>query len=277
MNDTNQAPSSGAQAINLLESLGLWAYVAIGALLAGGILLLSISFFQKDPATRDGYGKLGNLLLFSGLMSVFSIRFLDYVSSPAPSDPDSPAAKRVKTELIGCTTAITILLGMAFIVIQRYTSANTDGRVLGILAMWGGACMLMGVLSGFLFGIPKELETSQLEQIADWITKIIVGVGLTQLSKIPHKLRVWAEIISSQAGTGTAAAPSTSFIIALILYFITVGFLAGYLLTTLFLGGSKTVETPKVQQTVAPGAIGLLVENQAHSPESGPQITPPMT
>jgi hypothetical protein len=82
-----------------------------------------------------------------------------------------------------------------------------------------GAAWLTGALLGFLFGIPhtrgeaqektehpstttklpgeKSQQTKEvaqyepstsLEQISDWLTKIIVGVGLTKLSDIPGQL-----------------------------------------------------------------------------------------
>src|SRR6267378_5479414 len=72
----------------------------------------------------------------------------------------------------------------------------------------------VGCLVGFLFGIPRTLQSdslaptnvsgggksnaqtsgyrqavnTNLEQISDWLTKILVGVGLTQLQQIPTKL-----------------------------------------------------------------------------------------
>ncbi len=70
---------------------------------------------------------------------------------------------------------ISILLGDAVIVVQRYSSSGTDSKALAVLSMWGGACLLLGVLTGFLFGVPQNIQSSQLEQISDWITKIIVG------------------------------------------------------------------------------------------------------
>ncbi|MCK9220855.1 MAG: hypothetical protein M0P47_12515 [Bacteroidales bacterium] len=69
------------------------------------------------------------------------------------------------------------------------------------------ASFLIGGLIGFLFGIPKfntkytpseepeYLANTSLEQISDWLTKIIVGVGLTQLIVIPKNLMNLSEYI----------------------------------------------------------------------------------
>src|SRR5438552_685547 len=73
-------------------------------------------------------------------------------------------------------------------------------------AMWALACFAVGVVTGFLFGIPRVLQgtdsgaeatahtpyqqrvNTNLEQISDWLTKIIVGLGLVQLTKVPGYL-----------------------------------------------------------------------------------------
>src|SRR5207247_8409037 len=85
-----------------------------------------------------------------------------------------------------------------------------EGRVLSIASIGliaAGAAWLTGALLGFLFGIPHTREDLQqsdrykpstsLEQISDWLTKIIVGVSLTQLSNIPIKLGELARYIAS--------------------------------------------------------------------------------
>ena len=116
----------------------------------------------------------------------------------------------------------------------------------------------LGSLVGFLFGIPRTLQSTavppssssqdatdqqsakledayrqavntNLEQISDWLTKILVGVGLTQLQNIPRKLMGLAGYF--QLGLG-GNAPIT---LAIVLNAMVFGFFAGYLLTRLFL------------------------------------------
>jgi hypothetical protein len=72
---------------------------------------------------------------------------------------------------------------------------------LGTLGMFSAAGMISGGVLGFLFGIPRVLASSAaaaaqssapsgvqpntyLEQISDWLTKVLVGVGLTQIGSI---------------------------------------------------------------------------------------------
>jgi hypothetical protein len=76
--------------------------------------------------------------------------------------------------------------------------------------LWSGACLFAGALVGFLFGIPKTTQdpkaasgtvevqqkvNTNLEDISDWMTKIFVGLGLSQIAKIPPRLQLAAGYI----------------------------------------------------------------------------------
>ena len=59
---------------------------------------------------------------------------------------------------------------------------------------------MFGGLFGFLLGLPRggtETENSNLVEISDWLTKILVGAGLVTLTKIPPKLGVLAAYFGS--------------------------------------------------------------------------------
>jgi len=74
----------------------------------------------------------------------------------------------------------------------------------GTLLLVSGASFSGGGLLGFMFGIPRMItnqnssdsiisgraisQNDNLVQISDWLTKIIVGVGLTQLYNIPKSI-----------------------------------------------------------------------------------------
>jgi uncharacterized integral membrane protein len=67
---------------------------------------------------------------------------------------------------------------------------------LGLFVCVALAAMLVGGFMGFLFGIPRSVQNNDnnpltgtrdntnLEQISDWLTKIIIGVSLTQIQEI---------------------------------------------------------------------------------------------
>jgi hypothetical protein len=123
-----------------------------------------------------------------------------------------------------------------------------------------GAATSGGVLVGFLFGIPRTLQerisqprpsqagsgsaaqasgvNTNLEEISDWLTKIIVGVGLVQLYYVPEKLMEMGDYFSAAFSSDiTIPGPIVNLIIW---YFAIFSFLLGYLWTRLFLANEFT-------------------------------------
>jgi len=159
---------------------------------------------------------------------------------------------------IAVVTIIELLIGAIFVSQQ----ARVDRIFFGLL--WAGACTTIGWLTGFLFSVPRALQAetereklqtsgrerlqtsgvaatfepsryelrinTNLEQISDWLTKILVGLGLTQLDAIPSKLHDAAAYIA----TGFGGAQDAPFALAIILYFSVVGFMGGYILTRVY-------------------------------------------
>jgi hypothetical protein len=106
----------------------------------------------------------------------------------------------------------------------------------------GFASMMVGVFVGFLFGIPKSISknldsssgtytsNTNLEEISDWLTKILVGLGLTQISFIPPKF----ESIVLYLYLRMSSVPA-NVIASVLIYFVFYGFFVGYLATRLYL------------------------------------------
>jgi tetratricopeptide (TPR) repeat protein len=73
--------------------------------------------------------------------------------------------------------------------------------------------------------------------ISDWLTKILVGVGLVELNKIPHNLRLLAIFLGPglrSDDTPHYVASSETFALGIVLFFFGAGFLIGYLWTRLY-------------------------------------------
>ena len=124
------------------------------------------------------------------------------------------------------------------------------------------AAASLGGLLGFLFGIPRTLAprtkeerdaatpataivsttadtplTSQsvntnLEDISDWLTKILIGAGLVELQRISESLQKLANHYQGDMGN------SELVVLATVINFSVWGFFSGYLLTRLFLTGA---------------------------------------
>jgi hypothetical protein len=137
---------------------------------------------------------------------------------------------------------------------QAGTWAEYARMVAGLL-MVAGCAWSVGALVGLLFGIPRTLSSppdepsvaggrgqeivqyrvnTNLEQISDWLTKILVGVGLAELHRAPDALRGAADYFAAGIG-GRVAADLAGFVVALLVYFSVVGLMTGYLGTRVLL------------------------------------------
>jgi hypothetical protein len=184
---------------------------------------------------------------------------------------------------------------------------------LGVASLLAGGCLLAGGLLGFLFGVPRSARVAErppakpedsntaatetapadqgwsayrpntnLEEVSDWLTKILVGVGLTQLIKAPAKAVAFGAYFGPALGGG---AVGERFAICVLLYFSVSGFLIAYLWTRLYLGGAlagadaealarveRKLDAQQLQaqrDVAAIAAIGQQLQRQ-----SGPQEIP---
>jgi hypothetical protein len=83
-------------------------------------------------------------------------------------------------------------------------------------------------------------DNTNLEQISDWLCKILVGAGLTQLTVLPSVLKRYAKFFAP--GLGGDAFNGEVFAVGLLIFFTACGFLVGYLWTRLHLGKALTDE-----------------------------------
>ena len=132
------------------------------------------------------------------------------------------------------------------------TISQTYWDFFGLLLLISLASLLSGAVFGFLFGIPrlnrnydpredydrttKYTPNTNLEDVSDWLTKIIIGVTLTQLTKIPGYLQSMADNILLNSSCETLDCNfARPVIISGIIYFFIAGFVIGYFYTRLYL------------------------------------------
>jgi len=175
------------------------------------------------------------------------------VSSGLPSDrPAVSAGKPIGDRLLSHSwlwviplLALTGLL--AILVFAAQVSASTRWGVFATGVAVAGAAALAGGLVGFLFGIPRTVQTAaaagdqpqyqgntNLEQVSDWLTKILVGVGLVQLGRALPALANLADSLKRPLGDTPS---SGAFGLAIALAFSGLGFLYLYLWSRLRFAG----------------------------------------
>jgi hypothetical protein len=93
-------------------------------------------------------------------------------------------------------------------------------------------------------GIPQA-QPSNLEQVADWVTKLLLGGGLTQIQQIPPLVWRWSRVVALGMLGNEARGNQVSeqlilaqqaFAAGLLVYGFILGFFGGFLITKLQLG-----------------------------------------
>lgn len=147
-----------------------------------------------------------------------------------------------------------MLVGILGVVVYAAHAGGKEGflAIVSVGVLLAGASTFVGGALGFLFGIPRTLQqeggspsaeanpegtkaggptrridyrvNTNLEQISDWLTKILVGVSLTQISEIRDGL------VSLTAFAAQGLGPQSQgqvFAFALLSYSAVLGFLFG--------------------------------------------------
>lgn len=176
------------------------------------------------------------------------------------------------------------------------------GAKWGAPAMAACACFSVGAILGLLFGIPRSLpsgsqggkgeetgakatgyeENTNLEQVSDWLTKILIGASLVQMKEIKDLLVKLATRLALCMGEAGCVA----FALFLIIYFTALGFLGSYLLSRLFLAGAlmranqrtteeeKKVEVVKQLAEMVGESFGVIVDPQLPPPDNRAKAAP---
>ncbi|MGB9266061.1 MAG: hypothetical protein WCB56_11465 [Terriglobales bacterium] len=179
------------------------------------------------------------------------------------------------------------ILGLLIYSLHYAASWIRFTEIIGAGLLIATASFMLGTLLGFVFAIPRALQgqrsdnqtdhsrstpdyqvNTNLEQISDWLTKILVGVGLVQLGKVPEYARSLGRSLAPCLGD----APSSSAIgVILVLAFLVFGFLTGYLVTRLYVTGAlKRAEGSGSKDVEAPSGINIGLR-----PEQIEVVSPP--
>jgi hypothetical protein len=170
-----------------------------------------------------------------------------------PADPDTRALKDFR-KFIGVFVVLCFLwVGLAA---GSTASLSIALRLLAGCGLLASAAFISGTVLGFVFGIPRSLASTSasiaqkaipaaldrsstpapiissvrpntnLEQISDWLTKVLVGVGLTQLGK----LGAYAQALAHTLGPSLEPLPHAGVMaVSICGAFSSVGFSWGYI------------------------------------------------
>ncbi len=168
--------------------------------------------------------------------------------------------------------ALVALLGAGVLVIVLFTVIGKPVNMLVVELLVALASLVVGGFLGFLFGIPRaptrtsnsagasdaEVGTAavsssgyepsnSLEQVADWLTKILVGVGLVELRDLKEELAHFGARLDS-----TLQVPGIGIVSQLVLItFFVLGLLASFLWTRIYYGAIQAVADFDVRSLLA--------------------------
>ncbi len=161
-----------------------------------------------------------------------------------------------KVKIMGCIMLVILLIGIIMTLIYSVGIENSGesffsyAKYASVSVLLAGTSLLIGIFVGFLFGLPRSIQESEntdnfqhrqvpysantnLEEISYWLTKILVGVGLTQFLSLPSYLKNLSNFLAQTFGNNEQQ-DSSVYVIIIILYFVICGFLSGYIATRLF-------------------------------------------
>jgi tetratricopeptide (TPR) repeat protein len=150
--------------------------------------------------------------------------------------------KRERSKRFTCMNCTFLFfLGLGFIAICLYAQSWSHAAT---ASLWALAALASGAFAGLLFGIqrvrqkkptedaepgtPPGYQTeinNNLSEVSDWLTKIIVGIGLIELSSLPTKLHKAALPLATCLGGDCGLAVA----VGIIIFFGVIGFLIGFI------------------------------------------------
>lgn len=159
--------------------------------------------------------------------------------------------------------ALAMLLGgTAWIWVYAFNTPGSHWSYVAVGMLTALAALLVGFFAGFLIGVPKVVSSGQLRlesstfspssnlaEISDWLTKLLLGAGLVSLSRLGGPI---GRLIDSVAG-GLHGATSDPAIIqaakvtagTVMIAFTVLGLLVGYIVTSTWYQGRLEKQAAK--------------------------------
>jgi len=135
-----------------------------------------------------------------------------------------------------------VIIGLVVIIGYSLNLSNFGLKLMFILILLGLASFVSGFFLGNLFGIPKRIDekdseyhiSNNLTDISDWLTKIIIGLGLVEIKAIPSVLYSLGIFVQKETDGESSI---KVFSVCCTIYFSIFGLYFGYNYMRLFLSG----------------------------------------
>jgi hypothetical protein len=146
----------------------------------------------------------------------------------------NPGTVKEAEHSIKVTLIVGFIIGAVGLIGYPVTLSGIGVRIIFIGLLLSIATFVSGFFIGTLFGMPKRNNegdgdyslNNSLVEISDWLTKIIVGLGLVNLKEIPVYLMSIGDFVSSSSGLKGVSIEI--FTVTLVIYFGILGLYSGY-------------------------------------------------
>ncbi|MCI5149600.1 MAG: hypothetical protein D3916_09475 [Candidatus Electrothrix sp. MAN1_4] len=155
---------------------------------------------------------------------------------------------------------ISLIICVCIIGIYSCSLSNNRTGVFATIFMVASSSYAIGNILGLIFGIPKTVQgqtkslspqkrisyqvNTSLEQISDWLTKMIIGAGLVELKDIT----IFLVNISKKISLDINHPHAQSIIVASILCFMILGFFVTYFSIRLYIANALAAANTQLQE-----------------------------
>ena len=147
--------------------------------------------------------------------------------------------------------------GTAWIAVYAFSTPGSHATYLGVGVLASLAAFVVGCFVGFLLGIPRAVSSGELRQnqsaaaaagssglgassnlaeISDWLTKLVLGAGLVELTRLGGPVASLIDNVAAglhSAGASAASVQTAKVMAGAIIFgYVIMGLLDGYIVTT---------------------------------------------
>jgi len=211
----------------------------LGLLLAGGIVVLLVRAERKE----DWVTAQASLVIILSLLALMAWAWWRENRLVCQLPVEAITYDRATDKVL-----LSVAIGFGALILNANRKDHWlhggVARAIGYGALVAGAFFIGGVLLGYLFGLrpagPSQTQPpnspmpphTNLEEIADWLTKLFLGAGLVELTRLKEPIHQLAIFMAHGVDAPRHADPgSPAIAFAIMSFFSASGLLYGYLWT----------------------------------------------
>jgi hypothetical protein len=163
--------------------------------------------------------------------------------------------------MLGYIVVAFYVLGLIVIIAYAISTNGRHFKYVGVGVVTAFAASLTGCLFGFILGIPRAVssgavrqegstasdptaptptraarfaQSTNLAEISDWLTKLLLGAGLVSLTKLGRPIGALIHAVAGGFVSGTVTGSAKVMSGGIMITYVVLGFLVAYICTTVW-------------------------------------------